>query len=65
MALSIKQWRGVKGITQLELAKALDMQVSTLRKYEAEPDKMPYGKVKKMCEYMDLGIYEFDFFCSQ
>lgn len=64
MALSIKQWRVLKGVTQADLAKGLGIQIATLRKYEAEPDKMPYGKIKKMTELLQVDINEFDFFCN-
>lgn len=44
MALTLKQWRRVKEISQVQMASILGVHVNTYQKWEEDPDKISIGK---------------------
>lgn len=54
MALTLKAWRMAKGVTQEELAKALNMHPNTYRMYENEPQRMSIEKGYLACAFLGV-----------
>lgn len=54
MILTIRQARLVKGITQKEIAKKLNVHVQTYRNMENHPDNITIGDAKIICEFLGM-----------
>ncbi|MBG9838389.1 MULTISPECIES: helix-turn-helix transcriptional regulator [Bacillus cereus group] len=54
MILTIRQARLVKGITQRDVAKKLNVHVQTYRKMEEHPDNITIGDAKIICDYLGM-----------
>lgn len=54
MALTIKQWRRVKGITQEELATSLSVHPNTIAEWENNPKKIQIGWAYKICRALGI-----------
>lgn len=58
---TLKQARLLKGLSQNEMADALDVHVQTYRKMEKYPDTVTVGDAKKISEILEMD-YDFIFF---
>lgn len=54
MIFTLKQARLVRGITQRDMAKSLEVHVQTYRKMEEHPDEVTIGNAKKICEILEI-----------
>ncbi|MBJ8113068.1 helix-turn-helix transcriptional regulator [Bacillus cereus group sp. N6] len=54
MIFTLKQARLVRGITQRDMAKNLNVHVQTYRKMEEHPDEVTIGNAKKICEILEI-----------
>ena len=59
--LSLKQARLVRGKTQRDLAKCLEIHVQTYRKLEESPQKMTIEQVQKVCKFLDFSYNDICF----
>ena len=61
MQMTIKQARLYKGLTQVELAKALNIHVQTYRKIEQNPELATIEQAKKIAELTGISYNEIFF----
>ena len=59
---SLKAARLYRNLTQKELARKLEISVSTYMKYESNPEKLTVKIIKKISIILNLPISSFDFF---
>lgn len=64
MALTIKQWRGVKELTQKQMADKIGVDVTTYNRYEQKNESIPLGTFVKILKALEVKIDEVDFFCQ-
>lgn len=63
--LTLRGWRVVKGISQTELAKALNTTQACVSKWERGKAKMPVEKAAEACEYIGVNIGDVNFFAKE
>lgn len=55
MAYTIKQWRGISGLTQAQLAKAIGTNKQTVSNWECGKTEPKYSDLVKMAQVMNTG----------
>ena len=50
----IKELREEKGLSQMELAKQIDIPQATLARYELEKSEPRITEIRKICKYFDV-----------
>lgn len=50
----INKWRGARGITRSEIAKACNIKYSTLCKWMSHPECFKYGILKRIYNYLEV-----------
>lgn len=65
MALTLRQWRLAREITQNSMADALSVSVPTYQRWEANPDLMPLGAAKCAVEVLGLEFNDISFFADE
>ena len=63
MALTIKQWRLLKGLSQEEMANKCGVHRNTYASWEDNPEKISIGNAKKISKALEKSIDEI-FFAS-
>lgn len=61
MALTFREWRLAKEISQDEMAKACGVHVHTYQRWEADPGVMPIKSMKLIAEKLDISEHEIIF----
>ena len=61
MALTLRQWRRVKEITQQGMANMLGVHVNTYQNWEEAPDKISITNAVKIAKIFNLTIDDIDF----
>lgn len=61
MALTVKQWRRAKDITQGQMADMLNVHINTYQKWETEPGKISIENAIKIAEILQIPIDEIIF----
>lgn len=52
--LSLKQARMMRDISQIEMAKRLDVHPQTYSMWEKEPNKISIGKASQICKILEV-----------
>lgn len=58
---TLKQWRGIRGISQKEISQSLGVHINTYQKWEQEPGKIKVEQAQKLAEVFNVPIDEIDF----
>lgn len=61
MALTLRQWRRAKEITQQGMADMLGVHVNTYQNWEEAPDKISITNAVKIAKIFNLTIDDIDF----
>ena len=61
MALTIRQWRRAKEITQEQMAERLDIHVGTYQNWEESPEKISIGKAMQIAEIFGVTLDDITF----
>lgn len=61
MALTVRQWRKAKEISQMKMADILQVHVNTYVNWENCPEKIPVGKALEMAQIFDVPIDNISF----
>jgi len=61
MALTLRQWRRAKEITQKEMADKLVIHVNTYQNWEESPDKISVSNAVKIADILGVSIDDIDF----
>lgn len=61
MALTLRQWRRAKEITQKEMADKLVIHVNTYQNWEEAPDKISVSNAVKIADILGVSIDDIDF----
>lgn len=62
MALTLRQWRMVKDISQQKLADAIGVHVNTYTNWESGKSKMPIDKALLVCKELGVCVDDVIFF---
>ena len=61
MALTLRQWRRVKEISQERMAELLKIHVNTYQNWEKEPEKISIANAVKIADILGVGMNEISF----
>lgn len=61
MALTLRQWRKAREITQEQMAKALNIHINTYQNWEKDPGKISVTNVMKIAEVLKVSINDIIF----
>lgn len=61
MALTVRQWRRAKEITQEDMAKSLEVHVGTYQKWEESPGKISIDNALKIAKIFDVSLNDISF----
>ena len=61
MALTVRQWRRAKEITQEDMAKSLGVHVNTYQKWEESPGKISIDNALKIAKILDTSLNDISF----
>lgn len=62
MALSVRQWRLAKEISQSTMADKLGVHINTYISWEKNPERISIGCAKQISEIFDVSLDDIDFF---
>lgn len=65
MALTLREWRRVKEISQETMAEKLGVHVNTYQSWEKNPGKISFEKAAEMAEILNVPIDEIIFMKPQ
>lgn len=65
LALTPKQWRLVKEMSQEEVATALKVSIPTYRSMELNPSEISFSNGRKLATIFDVDICDIDFFAEE
>lgn len=63
MGLTVEQYRLIRKIPRVAMARKLNLNAATYEKYEKNPELFPLGKAKRFCEIVGYSFEEV-FLCS-
>lgn len=61
MALTLRQWRKAREITQEQMAKALNVHINTYQNWEKDPGRISVTNVMKIAEVLKVSINDIIF----
>lgn len=61
MALTLREWRRIKEISQEAMAKKLNIHVNTYQNWEREPGKIAVGKAFEISEILGVSMNDIVF----
>lgn len=61
MALTLRQWRKAREITQEQMAKALNIHINTYQNWEKDPGRISVTNVMKIAEVLKVSINDIIF----
>lgn len=65
MALTLRQWRKAREITQEQMAKALNIHINTYQNWEKDPGRISVTNVMKIAEVLKVSINDIIFNSEQ
>ena len=61
MALTLRQWRKAREITQEQMAKALNIHINTYQNWEKDPGRISVTNVMKIAEVLKVSVNDIIF----
>lgn len=61
MKLTLRQWRGARGLTQKEVSEKLSVHINTYQKWEENPGKIKISDAQHLSKVFGVSLDEIDF----
>ena len=65
MALTLREWRRVKEISQENMAEKLSIHVNTYQNWEKEPEKIAFAKAVEISKILGVSIDDIAFISKE